>query len=81
MNGFSLELIRDQKKAYAPDSRPAKPYCPHIAFSTDDMKTTVADLISKGVAIVAGPFAIENEETWVYFSDPDGNVLEYIQWY
>ena len=26
-------------------------------------------------------FEIEGEETWVYFADPDGNVLEYIQWY
>jgi hypothetical protein len=25
--------------------------------------------------------AIEGEETWVYFADPDNNVLEYIQWY
>jgi lactoylglutathione lyase len=30
---------------------------------------------------VKGPLKIENEETWVYFSDEDNNVLEYIQWY
>jgi hypothetical protein len=33
------------------------------------------------VAILRGPLKIEGEETWVYFTDPDHNVLEYIQWF
>jgi lactoylglutathione lyase len=33
------------------------------------------------VPILRGPLEIPGEETWVYFADPDNNVLEYIQWY
>ena len=38
-------------------------------------------VIDRKTEIIRGPLEIENEETWVYFSDPDGNVLEYIEWY
>jgi hypothetical protein len=31
--------------------------------------------------VLKGPFAIKDEETWVYFADEDNNVLEYIQWF
>jgi len=81
LEGFHLELIRDQKKTYDRTAMPAKPYCPHIVFGTDDMTKTVEELTPMGVTIIAGPLEIENEETWVYFIDPDGNVPEYIQWY
>ena len=47
----------------------------------DNMTKTVEELTARGVTIIAGPPEIENEETWAYFIDPDGNVLEYIQWY
>ncbi len=81
LEGFHLELIRDQKKTYDRTAMPAKSYCPYIAFGTDDMTKTVEQLTARGVTIIAGPLEIENEEAWVYFIDPDGNVLEYIQWY
>ena len=81
LEGFHLELINDQKKTYDRTTMPAKPYCPHIAFGTNDMTKTVEELTARGVTIIAGPLEIENEETWVYFIDLDGNVLEYIQWY
>lgn len=45
------------------------------------MKKTMRELRTKNIDLIKGPFEIPGEETWVYFADPDGNVLEYIQWY
>ncbi len=77
----TIELISDLKKTYSEKRNFQKPYCPHICFVTDDMKKTVKDLKANNIEIIRGPFEIANEETWVYFADPDGNILEYIEWY
>ncbi|HVO68658.1 MAG TPA: VOC family protein [Aggregatilineaceae bacterium] len=76
-----LELIQDLTLAdyLKPDIKP--PYCPHLAIETGDMEGIVARLKQNGVPIIRGPLQIEDEETWVYFADPDHNVLEYIQWF
>ncbi|WP_461070821.1 VOC family protein [Spirosoma horti] len=75
-----LELIQDLVNEYIiPPIR--KPFCPHYCLEVLDMASTVADLQAKGIPIVKGPLLIEGEETWVYFSDPDNNLLEYIQWF
>jgi catechol 2,3-dioxygenase-like lactoylglutathione lyase family enzyme len=79
--GTTLELISDMKKSYREKQKIRRPYCPHICFATDDMEKTLKELRTKNIEIVRGPLEIEGEETWVYFSDPDGNVLEYIEWY
>lgn len=79
--GTTLELITDLKKSYREKQKFQRPYCPHICFVSDDMGKTIKELRAKNIEIIRGPFEIEGEETWVYFSDPDGNVLEYIEWY
>ena len=79
--GTSLELITDLKKNYKTKKKVERPYCPHICFATDNMEETVKDILAKDIKIIHGPMKIKDEETWVYFSDPDGNVLEYIHWY
>ena len=75
-----LELIQDLTNEYI---IPAvkKPFCPHYCLEVSDMSAALADLKAKGIPIVKGPLLIENEETWVYFTDPDNNILEYIQWF
>jgi catechol 2,3-dioxygenase-like lactoylglutathione lyase family enzyme len=75
-----LELIRDLVNEYQIQEI-KKPYCPHFCIEVQDMEIALRELKAKGVTIVKGPLKIENEETWVYFSDEDNNVLEYIQWY
>lgn len=77
----TLELICDLKKTYGGAKQAERPYCPHICFKTDDMEKTIRELRTKNIDIIKGPLEIPGEETWVYFADPDGNVLEYIQWY
>jgi catechol 2,3-dioxygenase-like lactoylglutathione lyase family enzyme len=81
LGDLRLELIQDlkQKDYQKPQIKP--PYCPHLAIETDDMERAVARLRESGVPIIRGPLEITGEETWVYFRDPDNNVLEYIQWY
>lgn len=78
--GITLELITDLKKSYSEKHKFQRPYCPHVCFATDNMEKTIKELRAKNIEIIRGPFEIEDEETWVYFSDPDGNVLEYIEW-
>ena len=80
-DGFHLELISDLKKSYDEQREIKRPYCPHICFQTDDMNETLNGLQAKKIEIIHGPLEIAGEETWLYFTDPDGNVLEYIQWY
>jgi lactoylglutathione lyase len=81
LGDLRLELIQDLKLVdyRKPEIKP--PYCPHLAIETGDMQGVVAQLQRNGVPIIRGPLAIEGEETWVYFADPDHNVLEYIQWF
>jgi len=75
-----LELIEDCTQPFnKPEIR--KPYCPHFCLEVPDMDAAVAGLKTTGVPILRGPLKIEGEETWVYFADPDNNVLEYIQWF
>jgi lactoylglutathione lyase len=81
LGDLRLELIQDleQKDYQKPQIKP--PYCPHLAIETDDMERAVGRLREREVPIIRGPLEIAGEETWVYFRDPDNNVLEYIQWY
>jgi len=80
LGDLRLELIQDLHTIYQkPHVKP--PYCPHLAIETDDMAQAVAHLKERGVSIIRGPLEVAGEETWVYFVDPDNNVLEYIQWY
>lgn len=80
-NGFSLELLKDLKKKEISKKEIERPYCPHICFATQDMNKTVEDLQSNNMKIIHGPLVIEGEATWIYFADPDLNVLEFIQRY
>jgi lactoylglutathione lyase len=79
--GTCLELISDLQKTVREERVFQRPYCPHICFATVDMDKTLKELKARDIEIIRGPFEIPGEETWVYFADPDGNVLEYIEWY
>ena len=80
-NGFYLELLHDLEKNIPTKREIERPYCPHVCFATDDMEKTIKDLQSKNMIIIYGPLVIKDEATWIYFADPDFNVLEYIQRY
>ena len=79
-NGARLELIETTDAVYQP-VKPEKPYCPHLCFETSDMDQVIAALKKNGIAILDGPNEIPGSEKWLYFTDPDYNVLEYIIWF
>jgi len=45
------------------------------------MVKTVAMIKEAQIPIVRGPLEIAGVETWIYISDPDNNVLEFVQWF
>jgi lactoylglutathione lyase len=82
LEGGNLELLQhlgDDTGVNTP-TEIRKPYCPHFALATDDLDATIAQLNQAGVSIVDGPLEIADTVRWLYFSDPDNNVGEYIQY-
>lgn len=84
LEGGNLELLALVDRAGAPAAweRPSiqKPYCPHVAIGVDDLDVALAHLRSKKIALIDGPLIIPGTVRWLYFSDPDNNVIEYVQW-
>lgn len=80
LGDLRLELLQSVGRDFAPP-RPQPPYCPHLALATSDMAATVRQLREAGVETLRGPLEVPGEETWLYFTDPDNNVIEYIQWF
>lgn len=73
-----IELLQDLEKPYdIPEIK--KPYCPHFSLEVEDLSQAEAMLRNNNVNIVRGPLEIKGEVKWLYFSDPDNNILEYIQ--
>jgi len=78
-NGARLELLETIGSTYQP-VMPERPYCPHLCFETDDMDGVIQMLRENNIQILDGPNEIPGSERWLYFLDPDLNVLEYIIW-
>lgn len=78
-NGARLELIETLGVPYHP-VKPERPYCPHLCFEADDMDEVIEMLEKHQIQILDGPNEIPGSERWLYFVDPDWNVLEYIVW-
>lgn len=78
-NGARLELLETIGTSYQP-SKPERPYCPHLCFEAEDMDEVIRTLKANDIAILDGPNEIPGSEKWIYFVDPDLNVLEFIVW-
>jgi len=79
LKGGNLELIQTLNATYLkPKIEP--PYCPHFALETEDMEKVLEMVEARGIHLVKGPLKIPGEEQWLYLSDPDNNVIEYIEW-
>ena len=78
-NGARLELIETEHETYRP-SMPEPPFCPHLCFEAENMDSVLKMLRENEQTILDGPNEIPNSEQWIYFADPDMNVLEYIVW-
>ena len=84
LEGGNLELLtRIDAEGYPlAFARPViqKPYCPHVALAVDDIDAAIAMLGARGIPLLDGPLIIPGKVRWLYFSDPDHNVIEYVQW-
>lgn len=80
LEGGDLELLQYLDGTTHQQPEIAPPYCPHLALVTEDMDATLERVRGHGIPIVKGPLEIANVVRWVYLSDPDHNVIEYIQW-
>ena len=79
-HGARLELIETTDAVYHP-IKPEAPYCPHLCFETDDIDGVITTLKENGIELLDGPNEIPGSEMWLYFTDLDENVLEYITWF
>jgi len=83
LEGGKLELIQalseaNQPKPFAPLT--VRPHaCPHLALQVEDFSTALAVLSAWGVPILHGPLEVPGVAKWLYFCDPDGNVIEFCQ--
>ncbi len=84
-NGSNIELFEFN----APDGSKEQPFgddigATHIAFYTDNIKITVANLRSKGVKVLNDPIDTTSGptagESWVYFLTPWGSKLELVSY-
>ena len=79
MEGARLELLQPLRLAKRPTTA-GQSFCPHLAFGSDDIYATDQKLREKQVTLLKGPMEISGMVRWLYAADPDGNVLEYVQW-
>jgi len=80
LEGGSLELLKKLDGSSFEPEAPVPPYCPHLAFTTDDMDATLAMIREKDLPIVKGPLEVARKVKWIYVRDPDQNVIEFIEW-
>ncbi len=84
LNGGNLELLQllDDNNQPVPRVKQdiKEPFCPHLAIGTDDMDGLLSGLHEKQVPIIKGPLEITGKVRWVYFADPDNNILEFVEW-
>jgi lactoylglutathione lyase len=79
LEGGNLELIQRLDGPFEkPEIRPHS--CPHLALVSEDMAETLKMIEENHLTVVQGLREVEGEEKWIYISDPDNNVIEYIQW-
>ena len=75
-----LELLTRLDGSFQAPPTPQTPYCPHLAIGVDDLDAAVKQLEQNEVPILRGPLAVEGKVRWLYFADPDQNVIELVEW-
>ena len=51
----------------------------HIAFIVDDIDSAYKELSGKGIKFISEPLKNPDGVQWVFFQDPDGIMLEFVQ--
>jgi len=84
LDGVNLELLQrlDENNQPLPVQKPPiqPPFCPHLAIRSENLEGLLVVLQKNGVPVVRGPLEIPGQVKWFYVSDPDHNVIEFVQW-
>lgn len=81
LEGGNLELLQLLGEPAHTDPRVVRPpFTPHVALGVGDLVEWVGRLGERGIPLAKGPMEIPGKVKWLYFADPDGNVLELVQW-
>ena len=75
-----LELLVRLDGTFKGLPAPQTPYCPHLAIGVDDLDIAINQLKENKVSILRGPLSVQGKVRWLYFADPDHNVIELVQW-
>jgi len=85
LDGCRLELIMllDESGDPVPYDplAPTEPFCPHVAVAVSDVDAILDQIVKAGAKYLKGPMEIPCEVRWAYAADPDGNVIELVQWH
>ena len=84
LKGGNLELLQllnaNDKPAQFEKPEIKQPFCPHLAITSDNLDRLVLTLKEKNIPIVKGPLEIPDMVKWLYISDPDHNIIEFVRW-
>ncbi len=75
-----LELLARLDGGFHRPPTPETPYCPHLAIGVGDLDGEVEQLKSGGIDLLRGPLEVAGKVRWLYFADPDHNVIELVEW-
>jgi lactoylglutathione lyase len=77
--GGNLELLQQLGGEPFVKQTIKPPYCPHLALTSQDMTQTLKLIEEHHIPVIKGPLENAGAEKWIYISDPDNNVIEFIQ--
>ena len=75
-----LELLTRLDGKFKAPPIPQTPYCPHLAIRVNDLEASIKQLEQNKVPLLRGPLSVEGKVRWLYFADPDHNVIELVEW-
>ena len=82
--GPTLEIFQYNERAARPDTAINRPGLGHIAFAVDDVEAARKAVLDAGGGTVGEVVSVEIAKagaiTFVYLTDPEGNILELQHW-
>jgi predicted enzyme related to lactoylglutathione lyase len=82
--GPTLELFQYNRQEQRPETAINRPGFAHIAFAVDDVEATKEAVLAAGGGTIGQVVSLEvpgaGTVTFVYLTDPEGNILELQRW-
>jgi len=83
-DGPTLEIFQYKRQEKRPETAINRPGFAHIAFSVDDVEAARQAVIEAGGGTIGEVVSVEipgaGEITFVYLTDPEGNIIELQHW-